>query len=391
MKLWLILLLTLLSPMLCEGSWKIFGCGLINQPDTASSTQCVKKFDDGHFNVEICTDTDYHCQSLDWTRVEQTSTAICRPTIAKVMVGLPGDTWVQDSDCFGDTQDLSWDGGVCVTTKTIDSTCPDSPGTDVHKYCPPGSYCFEGKCTAQVGKDTNCQKGSCKFGYQCVAKDANLDDYRCTSMNSIGDQTTFKIDRVTNGDNIWTGINSLCSSYNSESTDDADIRICRKADISEGQKIEKYRRDNPGEKWSYTTFNDDYPIEGEPTSDVSHCGFNIDSFAYCPMRKGDTWFKDRLKDLRTNDFTTLNCHSLSLVENCQDFIDNIDKGTIHRFNQSILAVDPDFGYHLIANNDNWVARSITEKFWNGHAPGLAYPTFGLTLALISNLFYVTLY
>lgn len=92
------------------------------------------------------------------------------------------------------------------------------------------------------------------------------------------------------------------------------------------------------------------------------------------MRKGDKWFKERLQNFTETDLAELNCHTMSDVESCKDFIENIDKDVIYRFNQSIFAVDENFGYHLFANNDRCVAKTITTQFWNGRLPGLAYMT-----------------
>ena len=101
----------------------------------------------------------------------------------------------------------------------------------------------------------------------------------------------------------------------------------------------------------------------------------------CNMRKGDQDFVKVLEKVKDIAFHELNCHVSSSISNCKAFID-IDSDLRLDFAQAVMQTDYDVSYANFADNDQCVAKSITNKFWQDRLPNSALLTTQIEFTLL---------
>ena len=245
-----------------------------------------------------------------------------------------------------------------------------------------GAYCKDKVCTQQKAENQTCEKPQeWKFGLNCIALGPDFDNYTCTALHKLPNGSKFAKDRIQyNGK--WTGYNSMCQSYHSIEVD-LSTAECRAGDRNKEQTREALKKNGNGEPWQFTSFSGNFPILGETVSKESKCGFNNITNGFCSKRKGDNWFVEAHKMYMSLDLTKLSWSAGSNVDEKWYDIVNIDPKIRETFIKALLEVDEEYGYHLIANNDACVAKSITAKFWMGTHPDDDSAFYYSSVSLIS--------
>jgi len=169
---------------------------------------------------------------------------------------------------------------------------------------------------------------------------------------------------------IWTYY--FCKTKYEFIYDDANALFqCRKGARNHNQNR---MREMAGEKCKYTKYDDPSsykPIEGE---NLSSCGFNYNKHAYCPMLKGDDDVLDAIEadeERIKKGHSDLRCHPLSGTRSgiCAQY-SRSSLNTTEKFNLMMkLRQASSLSSHLVADNDECVAASITQQFWYERFPG----------------------
>jgi hypothetical protein len=148
---------------------------------------------------------------------------------------------------------------------------------------------------------------------------------------------------------------------------------CRAAERNVEQGIDNLKKLTPGENCTFIRYNNPDPEMydvGEFANSFSKCGYNEDSFAYCPIKLGDdVVINAREKVRKILTVPNPKCHSRSFsgsnrvplcVSAFQEYKDVAILLSRNLINDSTLRIS-----HLSANNDKCVAESIMKGYWLG--------------------------
>ena len=364
---------------------KTFACGDI---EGGKEAPCVKKEGEKAFPVRKC-EEERTCAALGIPSPETvTSDYKCEdipPPTKNITV--PGDMCKNTTECFGVEGEVSCnDDGVCATTRDEGATCASDKGdAPDHRWCTVGKYCAK-------QDDSYVCVDQPKEGEACSADVPCLTGFACYSKGEETDPTCQKWYAIENGDKVNTLIipeertiflatADVCKSHNYITLEDNTIE-CRNATFNvnatelEDLRVEK----GAGVTCNVTAYDDpEDPTKQVPKEDVvSQCGFNKDSAGWCKMQKGDKWFTDTLGKVQESGVSGLVCHASSTIGTCKAALDGLGEPLAVEWVRKILSVTGEYGYALYANNDNCVAASITNQYWQDKSPD-----FGLNFNMAS--------
>ena len=100
--------------------------------------------------------------------------------------------------------------------------------------------------------------------------------------------------------------------------------------------------------------------------DLSVCGFNQDANAWCPVRKGDSYYTDALSSLsqsyktsQANVFCNPLSNGVSGTHGCAALMKALPSGFAQTWTQATFVTSAPSGWPNVANNDFCVKSMIT--------------------------------
>ena len=340
--------------------------------------------------VEPCQDNHY-CPARAWLRPDQAKNATCQQIVPAQILNntrLAGELCTNSSQCFNNAGGANCTAvgnnvGHCMTPVAEGTTCPDLAGAGRgHDYCPENMFCNSTKkCQPAIRQGGKCDQDTlCAFGLACIATDTAFTNFTCQPFGTVPSGSRFKEFLINEGDD-YTGLYSVCESYNYNETDVHELRECRPGDKSELENESDLRKSGIDQMCNYKRYtgagaNTTHPVNA---TEPAECGFNRDTYAWCRKRKGDRWFLATHRRVKELDLSSFNCHPKSPMNLCHDAVTRIDKNLQLDFQQRLFEVSPFTGFARVANNDRCVAKTITAAFWQTRSPDSA---FGLTLASV---------
>lgn len=242
--------------------------------------------------------------------------------------------------------DLASDGGQCFSGMLIDNVCAgknlgEACNNTVQQACDPRYYCGNsGTCetrTLKMGKNCAGHFDGCPFFSKCYTPDQVT--YTCTQYFTLDDGA-----KVANGDQI------LCKNYYIDSATNQ---------CAEAPKFSKTDRKT---KTAHETCI--YTLGGKDWHDVSRCGYNSNTFSYCPVMGGDITEEDR-SNFQTVADAYLNCsnkhHEYARFGfECKDLYQSIDKRFRNAAKMIFYLQDPNH-YGMVQDNPDCIKNgSIPE-------------------------------
>ena len=204
----------------------------------------------------------------------------------------PGD-WCpseQTTDpCFGDA---TCQNGVCTIEAPVGTACctdfTDPDSCDVRK-CNVGQYCDTsgdadtgGRCQAVLANGDVCSAtDQCGYGSFCNLNNAEASGRICRYYGTLENGET--IGPVDEPEKCMSG-----QTVNLANEDDPTNEfMCVKGAVSDPGFGQDAKLDQEGE-CKFTNYTTESEETGTPETVPAMCGFNEESFFYCPVFKGDT-------------------------------------------------------------------------------------------------------
>lgn len=340
--------------------------------------------------VQKCGD-DQACPAIQFTDPSQiTSNQECKDVPDPTPSGdvAPGDFCDSKEDCFGD-DDKKDCKEVCTTKVEEGDSCADSDGNQEHRYCPSTMYCGKGSnnedftCQKQKEKDEECTDEGwyvCKTGLACLPKEKDSDTYTCQELFQIEAGTEIKVDKLRQ--NQYLGADAVCKTFYQKTLDSDKKTYCLNAPTTEGvdgeDESKLKREDGDGADCKIKVYEDpENPDKGEDKTNQSKCGFNKDTAGWCDKQRGDPWFQKVLKGVQDKPVSSLQCNPASPLTTCKEFVDGLGEDSLKQMNKELLAANEDYGFHLVAENEDCVKSAITQAYW------MTKGDFGLNFNLAS--------
>lgn len=398
MKYIVVCLIFCLTTLVYADNCRVFGCGNVIQPAKKDASRiCVIK-EGATTNI-----VDQKWRAAPWpesqrcltdgSKWENPSTVEDRavwdsgtdpifPNLPKLVDGasLAGDYCTQDSHCFkGDTEQVKCQDNTWTTTLGPGSDCEDI------KECPQNYYWSEDKkCTLAIAHNYPCSATKpCQYGMTWAAYFNPLTDFYCKLPKDFEESIRFNIiqarpNSIVNVKNdappfvyadVWD--TEIAFVLTGEAFKDAPYQ-CRKGNRTSTQNLEDLRKDL-GDACKFTSTSDQDPSNYKSEFERSYlaqCGFNIDEAAYCSVQIGDNYVLTAITDARAKmSIPNKNCHPLSATDENGVALCNSafsERNNTEYFEAQRRVQEAISGqYYLTANNDNWVAKTITQQFWRG--------------------------
>lgn len=409
MKISHILLFAAIIGVTLAADCPVFTCGEV--PQDGDSPKCggtLGEGDDKHFIFQTCPDVEAFglpadCYVRYWNNpVQATESIDCSPvafiSLYPSAVSLDeggsfdGDVCGEDSHCYEGTCGENY---ACESHRSKGEAC--EAGAD--GQCPVGSYCnADNVCGEPLSTGDVCPRdGACPIGHGCIKVGTDDDaDFRCTRYHSLNHGDVFEhlpyannpIDLTKEGKKDATrGVefSLYCSTLAAISKEQDDllntIYQCRNADRNENQN--HLVEGGSGVDCKVATFSDpdfaNFNYQQTRTT-VSLCGFNKDARGVCPLQIGDDISQELFHRAAKAHFY-LPCHQSSNDGKCAALLEakraevrSRDLENSPLFGANIFLQTADLGFSddffgqlfaNIANNDECVARAVTQDFWNG--------------------------
>ena len=248
---------------------------------------------------------------------------------------LPGDVCSSSAECLGEG---TCDKGICeVNEKKVGSSCT------VQANCTLGQYCDGTKCELTKKEGSRCSSNiECEWTSGCYQK-VGEKEARCTMHLSLDDGKQvngYQDAEYCSSEYVYQNDNKkyYCMPGD-ESITSPDVA----RDLSKGDMCFFKRWTDPDNLHKHETMSD------EP-----RCGFNINTNAYCNVRKGDKVFKNYLKTLKETYKAGVKCHTVdyndrATTTKCAQFIKKNGANFMQVHNQVYTLVS-DGGNAKIRNN-----------------------------------------
>lgn len=300
------------------------------------------------------------------------------PTPAVLENIAPGDWCPTDQTtdpCFGEA---TCNNNVCTVTAPVGTACCDDfgdPDTCNVRRCEVGMYCDTsgdadtgGRCQAVIASGELCTSNlQCGYGSFCNLNNDEPDGRICRFYGTLANGET--IGPVDEPEKCMSG-----QTVNLATEDDPTNEfMCVKGVVSDAGFGKDAKLEQEGE-CKYTNFTTTDEENGTPGSVPAMCGFNEESFYYCPVFKGDADWLSKweehtkyFQDANVNTACSEASAGVGLGANtvrCAALTEAIGNDNYYEdFERTKWLVSDVQAWPNVANNAGCVKGILTKNFW----------------------------
>jgi hypothetical protein len=273
-----------------------------------------------------------------------------------------GDSCGSNAECFSKNCTTINGKSTCLG-RGRGEECTDD------RQCNPGLYCFThpvqqtSTCFDVRTTGQNCHGAlRCEFGSLCA-------NNVCTKFGSLPDGTIFNVTDdvlfpLPNTDArmmYWVCENFYAINTNKTSEGGRSLFECTGGPE---KNFTNYNREDGNLTCSYVlTTKDGRQFN---FTELAKCGFNRDTYFYCPSRRGPIEYSTHnANDRSAWRNVNATCHHRSTIQYCRDIEDNIARSLMFRNFLRTEWITSGDNWSLIANNERCVGNAIkkTRNYW----------------------------